>query len=88
MVAPLFVALTGALAVLSIWFPLSRAMLALQWGAYAVALGLSGVDRAIRRRDPHLVWGLPAALFVIHVAWGGGFWWGLLTGFGNRHDRA
>jgi len=88
MVAPLFVALTGALAALSIWFPLSRALLALQWGAYAVALGLSGVDRAIRRRDPHLVWGLPAALFVIHVAWGGGFWWGLLTGFGNRHDRA
>ena len=88
MVAPLFVALTGALAGLSIWFPLCRALLALQWSAYAVALGLSGVDRALRRRDPHLVWGLPAALFVIHVAWGGGFWWGLLTGFGNRHDRA
>ena len=88
MVAPLFVALTGALAVLSIWFPACRALLGLQWAAYAVALGLSGVDRVIRRRDPHLVWGLPAALIVIHVAWGGGFWWGLLTGFGNRHDRA
>jgi len=88
MVAPLFVALTGALALLSIWFPLGRTLLALQWSAYVVALALSGIERAIRRRDPHLVWGLPAALLVIHMTWGGGFWWGLLTGFGNRNDRA
>jgi glycosyltransferase involved in cell wall biosynthesis len=87
--APLFVALTAVLAGLSILFPLGRALLALQWGAYAVALVLSGVERAIRRRDPYLVWGLPAALLVIQMTWGGGFWWGMLTGFpGNRHDRA
>jgi hypothetical protein len=85
--APLFVALTAVAAALSIWFPLGRALLALQWGAYAVALALSGVERAIRRRDPHLVWGLPAAFLVIHMAWGGGFWWGLLTAiFGNRRE--
>jgi cellulose synthase/poly-beta-1,6-N-acetylglucosamine synthase-like glycosyltransferase len=85
--APMFVALTAVLAALSIWFPPCRALLGLQWGAYAVALALSGVERAIRRRDPHLVWGLPAALLVIHMAWGGGSWWGLLTAvFENRRE--
>jgi len=85
--APVFVALTAVLAGLSIWFPLCRALLALQWAAYAVALVLGGVERATRRGDPHLVWGLPAALVVIHMTWGGGFWWGLLTAlFGNRRE--
>jgi hypothetical protein len=78
--APALVLLSLALAGLSIWLPTARLLLALEWGTYCAALIISGVEKAIRRRDVHLVWGLPAALVTIHWTWGAGFWWGILTG--------
>ncbi|OGO47014.1 MAG: hypothetical protein A2W34_08460 [Chloroflexi bacterium RBG_16_64_32] len=87
-IAPILVLLSAVLAGLSIWLPLARLLLALEWGTYAAALFISGVERAIRRRDVHLLWGLPAALVTIHWTWGAGFWWGILTGLArSARDR-
>lgn len=82
-VAPLLVLTTLGLIALTPSVPKAAGLLALQWGAYAAALLLSGIERAVRRRDPALVWGVPAALLTIHLIWGVAFWWGILRGLGG-----
>jgi glycosyltransferase involved in cell wall biosynthesis len=79
--APVLALSSFALAVLSLWVPPAALLLALEWGGYAAVLLVCGVERAVRRRHWHLVWGLPAALATIHWTWGAGFWWGILTGW-------
>lgn len=87
-IAPLFVLITAALAGLSLWLPQAALVLALQWAAYLLVLGGSGAVAARRAKDIHLVWGLPASLLTIHTTWGGGFWWGTLTGLaGIQRER-
>jgi cellulose synthase/poly-beta-1,6-N-acetylglucosamine synthase-like glycosyltransferase len=81
--APALVFLSAALAGLSLWLPAARLLLALEWVGYALVLLICGVERAFRRRNLDLAWGLPAALATIHWIWGVGFWWGILTGWGR-----
>jgi hypothetical protein len=82
-VAPFLVLLTAVLLGLSLAAPEARFLLALEWAGYGAVLLLCGLERALRRRDGRLVWGLPAALATIHWTWGVGFWWGILTGGGR-----
>ncbi len=77
---PLFVASVLALAVLA-FFDIARSVLFLELGVYLCVLLAAGILAATRRRNPSLVLGLPLALLVMHVAWGGGFLWSLLTSF-------
>jgi succinoglycan biosynthesis protein ExoA len=78
---PAFVLATIFLGLAAAWLPLARWLLALQWALYAVALVAAGVLQAVRRRDPAVAVGMPQALAVMHLAWGGAFWWGWLTSF-------
>ncbi|MBM2842327.1 MAG: hypothetical protein HW404_164 [Anaerolineales bacterium] len=86
--APILVLLSAVLAGLSLWLPAARLLLALEWVGYGAVLFICGGERAFRRRDIYLAWGLPAALATIHWTWGAGFWWGILTGWGRSlRDR-
>ena len=50
----------------------------LQWGMYTFALALTGLGVAWRRRDPLLVMGVPLAMAIMHLIWGGAFWVGIV----------
>jgi succinoglycan biosynthesis protein ExoA len=78
---PLFVLATAILLVSAPWLRLSRWLLGLQWAAYAGVMLMAGVAQARLRRDAALAAGMPLALAMMHLAWGGAFWWGWLTSF-------
>jgi glycosyltransferase involved in cell wall biosynthesis len=80
---PAFVLAAAVLAFAAPWVPLACWLLALQWAIYAVALAAAGAAQARLKRDPALAIGMPLAWAVMHLAWGGAFWWGWLTSFGR-----
>ncbi len=53
-------------------------LMVLQWGMYTFALALAGLGVAWRRRDPLLVMGVPLAMAIMHLIWGGAFWVGIV----------
>lgn len=76
---PAFLLAGVVLALAGVWLGLARGLLALQWTLYAAALLAAGAERALRRKDLSLAASMPAALAVMHLAWGAAFWWGWLT---------
>lgn len=50
---------------------------------YFGILGLFGLRAALQRGEFFLIFGLPLAVTVMHIAWGGGFLWSILTGIGK-----
>ncbi|HUF39766.1 MAG TPA: glycosyltransferase family 2 protein [Anaerolineales bacterium] len=79
LVPPLFVAalLVSGLAGL-FWAP-ARLAFGLAAGLYTAALLAAGLAAAVRKRDPALAIGLPAALSTMHFNWGGAVLWNLLV---------
>lgn len=70
---PAFVlSLLGWLA-LAIFWPPARLLLAAEIGLYAIILLLAGIRLAARRKDWSLSVGVPLAIGVMHLSWGGGF---------------
>ncbi|NMC30018.1 MAG: glycosyltransferase family 2 protein [Pelolinea sp.] len=45
-------------------------------GVYVVILWIAGFHEAIKRKQPALAWGLPAAVATMHLSWGMGFLFG------------
>jgi len=80
---PAFVLASFGLALAAPWLPLARWMLAIQWALYAGALLTAGMAQARLKRDAALAVGMPLAWVVMHLAWGGAFWWGWLSSFGR-----
>ncbi|MCX7754070.1 MAG: glycosyltransferase family 2 protein [Anaerolineales bacterium] len=76
---PLFVASLLVNLVLGLVWPLFGWLLAFELAAYAGTLLLAGVRTALQRREASLVWGLPLAIAVMHLAWGSGFLWSILN---------
>jgi glycosyltransferase involved in cell wall biosynthesis len=77
---PLFVFILSSLIVLSLWFWIARALLAVQLSVYFFTLGLAGSILAIRTRKGFHLWGLPFAIATMHLSWGAGFLWSGLAG--------
>lgn len=77
---PLFVA------TLVVWFLLGLISLGFRWLLllelliYFGILGLFALQAAARHKEIFLILGLPLAITVMHVSWGGGFLWSLLSG--------
>jgi GT2 family glycosyltransferase len=46
---------------------------------YFGVLGLVGLQLAFKRKEFFLIFGLPLAVAVMHIAWGSGFLWSILT---------
>lgn len=76
---PLFVLTLLGLALLSIFVPLAGLMLIAELILYLSIMILAGAQAAIRQRRAYLVAGLPLAITAMHLSWGGGFLWSMLT---------
>ena len=76
---PVFVLSLLFLAVLAPWWSLARLGLAVEAALYGLALLLAGVQAAVRRKKPALALGLPLGIATMHLAWGSGFIWSLMS---------
>jgi glycosyltransferase involved in cell wall biosynthesis len=76
---PLFVLSLIGLAFLSIYFPLARLLLASEILVYFSIMILAGLHAAIQQRHLHLILGLPLAIAAMHLSWGSGFLWSILS---------
>jgi succinoglycan biosynthesis protein ExoA len=76
---PLFVLSLIALALFSLFLPFAGYALAGELIIYFSILILAALTAAFRRRESYLVFGLPLAISVMHMAWGSGFLWSMLT---------
>jgi glycosyltransferase involved in cell wall biosynthesis len=76
---PAFVASLLLLGLLSVFLPPARFLLLAEIALYALALAAAGMQAAIRGGKTLLMPGLMLAIAIMHVAWGGGFLWGLFA---------
>jgi len=82
---PLFVLSLPALALLSIFVPFARLVLAGELVLYFSIMILAGLYTAIRQRKPYLIFGLPLAIPAMHMTWGSGFLWSILTSSSKKN---
>ncbi len=75
---PLFVLSLLVSGILALFFPSAGWLLLFEVAVYLFVLGLFGLQQAIRHKDPALLIGLPLAILVMHLAWGGAFLWSML----------
>ncbi len=76
---PIFVLSLIGLLVLSFFFPLIKLILILEILCYLAALTMAGLHLALRQRKPLLVLGLPLAIMAMHLSWGSGFLWSMVS---------
>jgi len=77
---PLFVLGLLGSALLTLAWPVFGWLLTFELLAYFGILGLAGLRSTIQHGGTFLLFGLPLAITVMHVAWGSGFLWSILTG--------
>jgi glycosyltransferase involved in cell wall biosynthesis len=76
---PLFVLSLVGFAFLSIFFSFARLLLAGELLIYFSIMILAGLQAAIRQRNPYLLLGLPLTIAAMHLSWGSGFLWSILS---------
>jgi glycosyltransferase involved in cell wall biosynthesis len=76
---PLFVLSLLGLGLLSIFFPFARILLAAELLLYFSIMILAGFYAAFQQRNAYLMPGLPLAIAAMHLSWGSGFLWSVLT---------
>jgi len=82
---PLFVLSLIGLVLLSLFFPYVRILLAVELLVYLSIMILAGFHAARRHGKAFLLPGLPLGIFAMHVAWGSGFLWSILTSSVQKH---
>lgn len=82
---PLFLLSIIGLVFLSIVFPIARILLGVELLLYFFILLLAGIRAAVQQRKVYLFAGVPLAIAAMHLAWGSGFLWSILTSSGQRH---
>lgn len=80
---PLFVLSLLGLTLLSIFSPFIFRVLTAELSLYVGILFLAGAHAAIKHRKSFLLPGLPLAIAAMHVSWGSGFLWSMLTSSKN-----
>jgi glycosyltransferase involved in cell wall biosynthesis len=80
---PLFVLSLIGLALFSIFLPFVLWIFLAELILYFSALLIAGIHAAIKQRKPFLLLGLPMAISAMHIAWGSGFLWSMLTSSKN-----
>jgi glycosyltransferase involved in cell wall biosynthesis len=81
---PLFVLSLMGLLLLSIFFPPAWWLLLAEVLLYFFVLLLAGMYAAIKQRKFYLLPGLPMAIAAMHLSWGSGFLWSMLTTGKNK----
>jgi glycosyltransferase involved in cell wall biosynthesis len=83
---PLFVLSLLGGALLGAFLPIFRILLAAEIIIYLIALVAAGTSASMHQKKAYLVFGLPLAIVTMHIAWGTGFLWSMITGvFTNRN---
>ncbi len=82
---PLLVLSLLGLAVLSVFFPFVKLFLIAELILYFSVFVLAGIHAAVRHRKPYLIVGLALAIPVMHLTWGSGLLWSMLTMRGQAH---
>jgi GT2 family glycosyltransferase len=82
---PLFVLSLIGLIVLSIVMPVARFVVFAELFLYFSIMTLAGLRAALRQRKPFLIFGLPLAIPVMHITWGSGFLWSILSSSIKKH---
>jgi glycosyltransferase involved in cell wall biosynthesis len=66
-------------ALISIFLPFARLILAGEILLYFSIMILAGLHAAVRQQKPYLIFGLPLAISAMHITWGSGFLWSILV---------
>jgi len=82
---PLFVLSLISLAILAIFIPLAGIVLAAELFLYFSIMIFAGLYAALQHRKAHLIVGLPLAIAAMHLSWGSGFLWSILTLSFQKH---
>jgi succinoglycan biosynthesis protein ExoA len=82
---PMFVLGLISFIVLSFWMMAARYLLLAGLGVYFLALGLAGLNLAIEKKKIYLMIGLPLAIATMHLSWGAGFLWSLISKRSLKH---
>jgi succinoglycan biosynthesis protein ExoA len=81
---PLFVLSLAGLVLLGFLWHGFWLLLAGEMVLYLLALTAAGVQSAFRRKKVFLVFGLPLAIFIMHICWGSGFLWSMIKGLSTK----
>jgi len=82
---PFFVLSLVALFLLSVFIPFAGILLVAELFLYFSIMILAGLHAALRRQRAYLILGLPLAIFAMHLAWGSGFLWSMLSSSVQNH---
>jgi glycosyltransferase involved in cell wall biosynthesis len=82
---PMFVLGLIGLIVLSFWIVSARYLLLAEIGVYLLTVGLAGLKLAIEKKKIYLAIGLPLAIGTMHLSWGAGFLWSLISNRSLNH---
>lgn len=82
---PLFVLGLIGLTLLSIFLPLARVLLAGELFLYFSIMILAGLQAALQQRKAYFIVGLPLAIAAMHLSWGSGFLWSILSSSFGKH---
>jgi hypothetical protein len=77
---PLFVLSLLIGAILAVFLPVFRVLLAAEVLIYGFVLVASGVHASLKQKKVFLVIGLPIAIATMHIAWGAGFLSSMIKG--------
>jgi len=83
---PLFVASLLGGAILAVFLPIFRILLAAEILIYTIILAAIGVQSAVRQKKVSLLIGLPVAIATMHITWGAGFLWSMIRGIFTNRD--
>ena len=82
---PLFVLSLIGFILLSFFMPVVRFVLAGELALYFFIMTLAGLLAAYKQNKTFLLLGLPLTIPVMHITWGGGFLWSILTSSKQKH---
>ncbi len=78
---PLFVGSLIAVIFLSFWFSFARWLFSLEIILYLFILIAASIQAGIRNRKPFLIVGLPLSILIMHLTWGSGFLFSLISSY-------
>ena len=82
---PIFVLSLLGLMLFSIWSPAARLLLLGELLLYVMIMTLAGMFAAVRHKKVYLLPGLLLAIPVMHIIWGGGLLWSMLSASNKKH---
>jgi succinoglycan biosynthesis protein ExoA len=83
---PLFVLSLLGGAILAVFLPIFRILLAAEALVYILALVAAGIQAALHHKKNFLIFGLPLAIATMHITWGAGFLWSMIKGLFTRRN--